>query len=846
MSRLEPEPYYEDPETRFKNIIIRMGDVDALQEVDRQVRNITEAESINISALSEGIRIGLTEQPYKVPYFALFLRRLFDCPAKSEGSTAPDASIGRQVLEDFWKGFQGYLDKLAWREVRFCIHFFAHLTVARVISPQSMLSLLQSLTAVLDEFGVSHARAKQAARSAAEGLMRAGKILKEHSAASVIEMITAIQTYSELMPNAKWLVHPASGVNSSDSLAIGSDEILDTAIAALKALDAGDFEEVSSIYVQPYTDVEKGEFDLYDLPSVLVPPDAMELESLGPDVGEDVPIKKEEWPELYLRLFPDEVTPNPTTPAGYAARSDIADIMDIFEINRKECARLLLEYPKWTHLGTFKPRPGGPGDEPDRQPIPGKDWQLESTLVETALSHQFLLPDAPKHTIYYGALITELCKLSPQTVGPAVGKSIRKCYSFLVEGLDVEVGRRFAEWFSVHMSNFNFQWVWKEWIDDLTLPPAHPKKTFIRLALEQEIRLSYYDRIVKTLPPQFQEAEAGAIADQAPGPEYDYELPSAPHYEHAQSVLNQLRARAKPDEVTAVLDTIRDQLNEEGEANADQVVRTITVQSLLHIGSRSFSHFLNAIERYIALLRGLAAGGERAGAKGDVLNAAARFWHRNPQMVSIVFDKFMQYQIVDPTDCVRWVFAHAEHGLDWVILKGAIDKANGRVIVARKRIAALRKEEDETRARELATDSTNMEATNMEVDAEVKTAEPTSESPALSAALKAVSTLSREQKSTLSLVIEGFVDLLHPSDASLPVYSVFSQSAWDERAAWTDNHWVAWSAWGWYKHFCRAYAPYLRTFANTLSIVSLSKIESAEDESAKMMKRVWNAATGQE
>ena len=191
---------------------------------------------------------------------------------------------------------------------------------------------------------------------------------------------------------------------------------------------------------------------------------------------------------------------------------------------------------------------------------------------------------------------------------------------------------------------------------------------------------------------------------------------AAPHYEHAQSILNQLRSRAKPEDVTTVLDGIRNQLNEEGEANAGQVVRIITVQSLLHIGSRSFSHFLNAIERYISLLRGLAAGTERSGAKADVLDAAARFWHRNPQMVSIVFDKFMQYQIVDPTDCVRWVFAHAESGLDWVLLKGAIDKANGRVIVARKRIAALRKEEDETRARELATDTSHME-----VDAEVKT-----------------------------------------------------------------------------------------------------------------------------
>ena len=65
--------------------------------------------------------------------------------------------------------------------------------------------------------------------------------------------------------------------------------------------------------------------------------------------------------------------------------------------------------------------------------------------------------------MYYFSLITELCKLSPPTVGPAVGKSIRKIYTFLGDGLDVEIAQRFSEWFAVHMSNFNFQWVWKEW-----------------------------------------------------------------------------------------------------------------------------------------------------------------------------------------------------------------------------------------------------------------------------------------------------------------------------------------------------------------------------------------------
>lgn len=30
-------------------------------------------------------------------------------------------SLGKLVLEDFWKGFQGYLDKLAWRDIRLCV-----------------------------------------------------------------------------------------------------------------------------------------------------------------------------------------------------------------------------------------------------------------------------------------------------------------------------------------------------------------------------------------------------------------------------------------------------------------------------------------------------------------------------------------------------------------------------------------------------------------------------------------------------------------------------------------------------------------------------------------------------
>lgn len=65
----------------------------------------------------------VTEQPFKIPYYATLLRLLHDPATDAEDNASTDGSpaLGKQVLEDFWKGFQTFLDKLAWREIRFCV-----------------------------------------------------------------------------------------------------------------------------------------------------------------------------------------------------------------------------------------------------------------------------------------------------------------------------------------------------------------------------------------------------------------------------------------------------------------------------------------------------------------------------------------------------------------------------------------------------------------------------------------------------------------------------------------------------------------------------------------------------
>ena len=204
-------------------------------------------------------------------------------------------------------------------------------------------------------------------------------------------------------------------------------------------------------------------------------------------------------------------------------------------------------------------------------------------------------------------------------------------------------------------------------------------------------------------------------------------------------MLNLFRGRAKATDVISHLDSLKHSLEvSDGDVNADTVVRSIAVQSLLHIGSRSFSHLLNAIERYLPLLRSLASGGVsstggsgNAEAKSDILAAAAAFWKRNRHMIGIVFDKLMQYQIVDPSDVVAWTFVNRAgigqprgatlgppslSAFEWDLLKGALDKANGRVVIARRRVQALRKEEDDTRAKVKAGGADN----SMEVDDDTK------------------------------------------------------------------------------------------------------------------------------
>ncbi|KAK0546340.1 Nuclear cap-binding protein subunit 1 [Tilletia horrida] len=385
-----------------------------------------------------------------------------------------------------------------------------------------------------------------------------------------------------------------------------------------------------------------------------------------------------------------ETVPSLNTPASIVLRSIITDVIDLYEVNRKEASLILVDLPKWFRIGTFLPSKSEVGVQADwglfgsadidswKVAVTGEKeggFSLEELLIESIMSALFRLPTSAHKPLYYIALLREIVHSCPQTVAPVIGKTVRRLYAATQRGeVDVEVLRRFADWFSVHLSNFGFMWPWAEWVKDLDVPAAHPRKALLRRILELELRLSYYDRIKDTLPQEMRET---IFPLEEPGATFSYESPNNPLHIHGNEMLRAIRAKALPPILTAQLESLRRDITSPSgtdlpsmdldgsqakklmvsESDAEKIQRDLFIQALLQAGSRSFSHFLNVVERYHLILRQISTS---PSARLAVLGAASRFWARSSQWTLIVFDKLLQYRIVEPADVIAFVFLPPE------------------------------------------------------------------------------------------------------------------------------------------------------------------------------------------
>lgn len=175
------------------------------------------------------------------------------------------------------------------------------------------------------------------------------------------------------------------------------------------------------------------------------------------------------------------------------------------------------------------------------------------------------------------------------------------------------------------------------------------------------------------------------------------------HNAAASSFLRTIRSKAPISETEDELSAFQKSLESENNMTteeAERVKRDLAVQTVLFVGSRSFSHFLNALERYLTLLRNLTTS---PSARQELLTTVAVFWKRHPQFHLIVLDKLLQYRLVDTRDVITWVFAPSEEQPNtrpktwsdpdlWVILQITLKSVRKNVEGARLRVEGLGRE----------------------------------------------------------------------------------------------------------------------------------------------------------
>lgn len=184
-------------------------------------------------------------------------------------------------------------------------------------------------------------------------------------------------------------------------------------------------------------------------------------------------------------------------------------------------------------------------------------------------------------------------------------------------------------------------------------------------------------------------------------------MPLAEHaqYQVASDLLDLLNKKAS---YTEAMDMLKEAAG--GGDTIPYEFRRLAVHCVLQAGSRSFSHFLNATERYRAFIEGLCSTPED---RRDLLIFIKEFWRDSSQMRVMCIDKYLQYNLIKQSDVVAVIFGTfnrkpADYPGDWPtiwtdfhaweVLSTVLSKSRGRILFNARRIRETEREDERVKA----------------------------------------------------------------------------------------------------------------------------------------------------
>jgi nuclear cap-binding protein subunit 1 len=105
---------------------------------------------------------------------------------------------------------------------------------------------------------------------------------------------------------------------------------------------------------------------------------------------------------------------------------------------------------------------------------------------------------------------------------------------------------------------------------------------------------------------------------------------------------------------------------------------------------------LNIAFRYIGFIRELVS---RPSAPIGLLRVVFKFWAQNRQFGFIVFDRLLQYRVINPPDVVAYMFDEEEEKdwsdiANWDVLRSTLERVGSRVRQLTERLQNLKKTQE--------------------------------------------------------------------------------------------------------------------------------------------------------
>lgn len=639
----------QEIEDRLESLILRVGEK-STASLESNLEGLASVLEADLASFKTKILRILTECAIKMPEKCTIYTTLVGL------LNAKNYNFGGEFVEHMVRNFKESLKNCRWDCARYSLRFLADLVNCHVIAATSLIQLLDNMVDVAKEEGVPNVRKDWYVYSVLSALPWVGRELYEKKESQLEMLLVKIEVFLNKRSKKH---HTALKVWSQDS-PHPQEEYLDCLWAQVRKLRQDNW--VEKHIPRPYLAFDSilCEALQHNLPTLLPPPH---------DPSYEYPM-----PWVVFRMFDYTDCPEgPILPGAhsierYLIEEHLHQILEVNHLERKDCAANLLNFP-------YKAK------------IP-----LEYSIVEIIFAELFHMPSPRYLEICYGSILIELCKLQPSTM-PQVLAQATEILFMRVDTMNVTCFDRFVAWFSYHLSNFQFRWSWDDWDFCIQLDLEHPRPKFIKEVLHKALRLSYYQRIKEIMPEVYE-----PLLPAKPEPNYKYtndDAASYPGTTAAHQMVVAVRQKCTPEEVLAVLhDLPNPRQDAEGEAEGafNPLKIDVFVQTLLNLGSKSFSHSFAAIGKFHYVFKTLAESEE---AQICILRNLFSLWQNHQQMICVLIDKMLKLQIIECSAVANWIFSREMQTeftklYIWEVLHLTIRKMNKHVARLQRELAAAR------------------------------------------------------------------------------------------------------------------------------------------------------------